>query len=803
MDFPQTYFDHTGRPWTTEHELASGGEGTIASVREDVGLIAKLYRSPPSTQTAAKLKHMLALATPMLQSGMAWPRTTLHEQPGGSLAGFLMPRFEGLSIQQLYSPAQRRIHFPEADWQFLGQIAAQCARAFAQVHALSCVVGDVNQGNILVSSRGQVALIDCDSFQVQAGDRLFLCEVATPFFTPPELQQEKSFRMPRTVNHDRFGLAVLLFCLLLGGRHPFMGRYPEAKEIELEELIRTNRFAYGRFAPQLQIEPPMGAPPLNLLSPQLGDLFERAFARGSEAKNARPRPEDWVAALEAFQSQLGVCPKDPCHHIPGHWKECPWCRIEAQGGPRYFEGLAGRGIEFVPDKKRQDELQQVLLQLSNRALDLQPPETPSSALPTPLPEEVVHEIQQLWLLLGVSSIGGVLGLIGLCFKWYLALFGLLALLIFSGWAGIVLIRSTYRQERVLRHQAYLEAEIALQESNDHFQDRTESYASQKQALCAAITRCQKEWQTLPKSYDMDCRQLEQHKQEFALKAHLQSRLLADHKVPGIGDKRIQTLILYGIETAHDIEEQKVLEIKGFGKVLAGHLMVWKQRMREEFHFDPASEIPREERQKVALRYQHQQASLRTQIQAELKSLELLISRADHEVHDLRRALELCLRCLGQAQADYEHVTRAVVLTSPKGDSHQPDLRSSDPKTISSRRVEQKQRPEQEAGRRTEQQSQREQKKPERQQRDEEHRRQEENVSKYAEEQKRRQLEVKRQEESKRWRREQEGQRKPDNSSKGMNLQCPHCQKMLFCPSQYAGQAMRCPFCGGIFTVPAM
>jgi DNA-binding helix-hairpin-helix protein with protein kinase domain len=654
MVFPLTCLDHTGRTWTALREIASGGEGVIAMVNEDSRLVAKLYHKPPSPQTASKLQLMVRLATPVLHRTTAWPWATLHEKPGGKLTGFLMPRFDGYQpIQHLYSPAQRKRHFPEADWPFLIQTAGLCARAFAEIHTLGCVVGDVNQGNILVSASGQVTLIDCDSFQVQAGGQLYLCEVGTPFFTPPELQEEKSFRRLRTVNHDRFGLAVLLFCLLMVGRHPFMGRYPEAKEIELEELIRTYRFAYGRHATRLQMEPPLGAPLLNLLSPELGGLFERAFAQGSETNNARPRPEEWSIALDEFRSNLRGCSDDPGHHIPGHWKECPWCSIQACGGPSYFEGVASGAVEFIPDNKRLRELQHDLERLSNHALDLTPPTPSSAAEPSPLPEEIVQELFQLRLLRWVAATAGVVCVTGLCITWYLALFGLLAMLIFSCWATVVYLSSGYKEVLLHRQQAYRDADEDLQDIQHQFREKTRNVISEHNHLLGMITRDSEQWKGLPKSYDDARRQLETNKEALARKAHLQSCLLTDHKIPGIGDKRIQTLILHGIETSWDITEEKILAIKGFGKVLAGHLLVWKLRMREEFRFNAASEVSREERQKVAMYFQHQQANLRNQMQTALRNLELLISRSSHDVHDLRRALELSLQNVSQAHVDWE------------------------------------------------------------------------------------------------------------------------------------------------------
>ena len=74
-----------------------------------------------------------------------------------------------------------------------------------------------------------VVLIDCDSFQVNTNGRCYPCEVGVPLYTPPELQK-KSFReLIRTRNHDRFGLAILIFQLLFVGRHPYAGRYLGAR----------------------------------------------------------------------------------------------------------------------------------------------------------------------------------------------------------------------------------------------------------------------------------------------------------------------------------------------------------------------------------------------------------------------------------------------------------------------------------------------------------------------------------------------------------------------------------------------
>ena len=139
------------------------------------------------------------------------------------------------------------------------------------------VIGDVNQSNVLVSNKGFVALIDCDSYQVEIKGQSYPCEVGIDLFTPPELQGRSFRNLIRTQNHDRFGLAVLVFYLLFMNRHPFAGRYLGQGDMSIEQAIRQHRFAYGRAAASFQMQVPQHALPLSALSNQLVELFERSF----------------------------------------------------------------------------------------------------------------------------------------------------------------------------------------------------------------------------------------------------------------------------------------------------------------------------------------------------------------------------------------------------------------------------------------------------------------------------------------------------------------------------------------------
>jgi DNA-binding helix-hairpin-helix protein with protein kinase domain len=323
-------------------ELGRGGEGAVYPVQSAPDLVAKIYLKPPTALKGEKLRSMARRASPALLRVAAWPVDVLADE-AGTVRGFLMPKVSSREdVHELYSPKSRRRAFPSVDFRFVVRVAANIARAFAQVHSIGHVVGDVNHGNALVGRDGTVVLIDCDSFQIRDGARYFTCDVGVPLFTPPELTGQPFRGLKRSANHDAFGLAVLLFHLLFLGRHPFAGRYADG-EMPIERAIAESRFVYGRNAPRFGMTPPPGTLELGVFGERIAELFERAFAAPSEA--SRPTASQWVEALHALETELVECAEMRTHYHrrgPDGGAGCCWCGVEKQIGVRLFGGkLAG------------------------------------------------------------------------------------------------------------------------------------------------------------------------------------------------------------------------------------------------------------------------------------------------------------------------------------------------------------------------------------------------------------------------------------------------------------------------------
>jgi DNA-binding helix-hairpin-helix protein with protein kinase domain len=255
----------------------------------------------------------------------------------GQMVGYVMPSVVGheelgkafLAVHRQDAPE----YYREADWAWLVRVARNLAAAIHTVHRAGHVIGDVNPRNAMVSRQATVRLIDCDSFQIRDQGRLFPCPVGMPHYIPPELRGQDLATTERTPNHDAFGLAVLCFQLLFGGRHPFSGRYLGAGDLPIERAIAEYLFPFSRSAASSHFLPPPLSLTLGHVPNPIADLFERAF---TARRGPRPTPLEWVRALDDLGAQITRCRAAPWHQFAAMLKSCPWCEILQCGGPELF-----------------------------------------------------------------------------------------------------------------------------------------------------------------------------------------------------------------------------------------------------------------------------------------------------------------------------------------------------------------------------------------------------------------------------------------------------------------------------------
>jgi len=324
-------------------QLGQGGEATVFNVTNQPNMVAKLYHHP-SPAHAIKLQAMVA--NPPEQSSthiaIAWPISLLYKTKTGRLkskaytnpsplstnqqfVGFLMPKVTtNISLFQVYNPIMRANLPYRFSERALYRTAYNLCAVVAALHNKGYVLGDINESNILVNHQALVTVVDTDSFQViDANEVVHRCPVGKPEYTPPELQGVDFKTINQGVEHDLFGLAVLLFQLLMNGFHPFAGVLRNQQSVGRVDLyaIRKGFFSY---ADSTYITPPPAAPTFQMLPPDLQTAFKRCFINGHQQPFLRPLAHDWMGYLKTAEENLTTC-QSGRHVYSNHHLVCPKC----------------------------------------------------------------------------------------------------------------------------------------------------------------------------------------------------------------------------------------------------------------------------------------------------------------------------------------------------------------------------------------------------------------------------------------------------------------------------------------------
>jgi DNA-binding helix-hairpin-helix protein with protein kinase domain len=625
MTPPPLLVDTNGRPFPLDHLLKDGigGEGAVYSLPNDATRAAKVYH-PPITQTIEKLTAMIALANPALMTVSAWPTGLLLNARTRQLAGFVMPRLIDFQpIWQLYNPAQRLKSFPRAGWKFQVRAAQNLVAAFDEVHKAGCLVGDVNEKNAFVSSQALVRLIDCDSFQVRANGKEYLCKVGVPFYIPPELQGKSLGGLVRTENHDRFGLAVLLYQLLFVGRHPYAGVYRGSGDPSTEQLITEFRFAQGPLARSWGMEPGPHTPTFGDIMPSVGILFRRAFERGSET-GTRPRALEWLLALKQLEQNTIECAADPGHTYWRGANKCVWCRLAEHGGPEYYYGVAGGVGTFVVDEAR---LQEVLRRLTafqpinfGYGRDRFAPTHPLVAEPLPYGLE---EHRNIATVLKVAIAFCLLFMPFGFIRGFIFVIGLLGAAVFGVWLGILHLLSPWYRERHRRRTIRNRALRELEQLEEDWQHTLRCYHRDHSELNRTLHGLTADCRRLTSHHQAEIQRLTANAEATARLRHLRLHLLIEADIPKIGAGRKQTLATYHIYSAADVDRNTIRGIKGFGDALTNNLIDWKESIIRNFRFEPATALSPAEQRSITVQFRARQQQCLAEVARQLNQLETL------------------------------------------------------------------------------------------------------------------------------------------------------------------------------------
>lgn len=346
--------------------LGSGGEGSVYKLAKNQNILVKIYtdraleRMPDIED---KIKAMVNQKPGLLDYNgltiIAWPSYVVYDE-FHRFVGYVMRRVQAKNqLSHVITPGLQKAKFPNITYYDRVVIAINLAKVMGFLHQNNTVIGDINTSDFFVYPGFEIGVVDTDSFQITSSNRLFHCKVFTPDYTPPEVIDQKkksSMEVKRIPNHDNYGLAILIFQILMMGVHPFSARIKSTMGFDGNAInynMEHEIFPYNTL--NGNIIPPKNAFPFSLLPKYIQELFNRAFAKHALSDNDRPTTEEWVEKLKLLKESLKKCRKDKTHFYPNHFQKCPICAREQTKDydylVDYFKQISRKYVKYETNKK--------------------------------------------------------------------------------------------------------------------------------------------------------------------------------------------------------------------------------------------------------------------------------------------------------------------------------------------------------------------------------------------------------------------------------------------------------------------
>ena len=243
----KSYTGKTNKVYQLEDTpIGQGGEGAVYAISNDPDRVAKLYHEHKKFRTEDERKELLEKIETMYSMKIktkidgilrvAWVEDILFDN--GTFVGYVMPRVT-VPYKIFHVTRDDRIKiFPNYTWKYSVQYAYNLSWVVWYLHMNDIIIGDMNMNNIAVGSKGEVVLIDCDSFDIRdkRTGKHHKCTVGLQELLAPELQMAgKLADATFTKESDNFSLAIHIFRLLMNNADPFgakvLGQNTDSKAV--------------------------------------------------------------------------------------------------------------------------------------------------------------------------------------------------------------------------------------------------------------------------------------------------------------------------------------------------------------------------------------------------------------------------------------------------------------------------------------------------------------------------------------------------------------------------------------------
>lgn len=213
----------------------AGGEAQVYSTNNP-NIAAKIYHKNKLTKIRFEKLKLMVEDNPNIDE-LCWPQDIIYNSKN-EFIGFIMPKLDsnyfafGETIMMLNRDSVRNNKELGLNlWNRLTlvKLCISVSKVFMDLHEKRLIMGDVNPLNFMLNPHStekvDIRVIDCDSFQFKG----YPCPVGVPSYTSPELIKRSGggtdfSKILRTVHDEEYGLASMLFRILMLGKSPYASK---------------------------------------------------------------------------------------------------------------------------------------------------------------------------------------------------------------------------------------------------------------------------------------------------------------------------------------------------------------------------------------------------------------------------------------------------------------------------------------------------------------------------------------------------------------------------------------------------
>ncbi len=331
-----TVFDSNGEAVQIGSKKLVNAESATYETNK-AGTWAKIYNYE-RVSTYYQKKAELMLSRKINYEGLCWPVDMLFDKER-NFVGILVPEVKGNPLHlSVFKQAGLQQYFSEWSKVDLCDLAITILKKIRYLHERNIMMGCINPASIFVENPHKVYFADTDCYQIEG----YPCFLHNINYTAPELQERQKELYLVSKENEYFGVAVLVFMIMMPGKPPYMGKHPgdASAEIIKMQFPYSNRTIRG-----VDVPPGVWRFVWSHLTP-FKDPFYQTFQKDGKFSLPEKRRETkfWIRITQEFKKELedkNIYDKESLKMFPLSFKRsgndvfyrCNYCGVEH---PRFF-----------------------------------------------------------------------------------------------------------------------------------------------------------------------------------------------------------------------------------------------------------------------------------------------------------------------------------------------------------------------------------------------------------------------------------------------------------------------------------